>query len=47
MILIVRAQIGEGGQVVTVRHGGPFAGGHARYVLRSLIIILETKGSKS
>lgn len=95
MILIVKAQIGEAGPVVTVRgrdawallelkaandngctpidhpgprwsgyvhklrkagiiietiremHGGPFAGQHARYVLRSLITILEKKGGKS
>jgi hypothetical protein len=95
MILIVKAQIGETGPVVTVRgrdawallelkasndngctpidhpgprwsgyvhklrkagiiietireaHGGPFSGQHARYVLRSLITILEEQGSKS
>ena len=95
MMLILRAQIGEAGPVVTVRgrdawallelkaandngctpinnpgprwsgyvhnlrkagiiietirerHSGPFAGEHARYVLRSSITILETVGSKS
>ena len=95
MILIVKAQIGETGPVVTVRghdawallelkaandngctpidhpgprwsgyvhklrkagivietireaHGGPFCGQHARYVLRSLITILEKEGGKS
>jgi Winged helix domain len=95
MILIVKAQIGDTGPVVTVRgrdawallelkaandngctpidqpgprwsgyvhklrkagivietireaHGGPFSGQHARYVLRSLITILEEKGGKS
>ena len=35
--------------IETIRetHGGPFAGQHARYVLRSLITILEKKGGKS
>ena len=35
--------------IETIReaHGGPFSGQHARYVLRSLITILETKGGKS
>ena len=95
MILVVKAQIGENGQVVTVRgrdawallelkaandngctpidhpgprcsgyvhklrkagivietireaDGGPFSGQHARYVLRSLITILEKEGGKS
>jgi hypothetical protein len=28
-------------------HAGPVAGQHARYALRSLIIILEEKGGKS
>ena len=35
--------------IETIRemHGGPFDGQHARYVLRSLISILEKKGCKS
>jgi hypothetical protein len=35
--------------IETIRemHGGPFAGQHARYVLRSLITILEKNGGKS
>jgi hypothetical protein len=95
MILIIKAQIGKTGPVVTARgrdawallelkaandngctpidhpgprwsgyvhklrkagivietiremHDGPFASQHARYVLRSLITILEKKGGKS
>jgi hypothetical protein len=95
MILVVKAQIGDTGPVVTVRgrdawallelkganedgctpidhpgprwsgyvhklrntginietirenHGGPFAGQHARYVLRSQVTILETEGGKA
>jgi hypothetical protein len=95
MMLILKAQIGEAGRVVTVRgrdawallelkaandngctpidhpgprwsgyihklrkagiiietireaHGGPFSGRHARYVLRSLITILEKEGGNS
>jgi hypothetical protein len=95
MILIVKAQIGDTGPVVTVRgrdawallelkaandggctpidnpgprwsgyvhklrkagleietiweaHGGPFAGEHARYVLRSPVTILENEEAKS
>ena len=95
MILIVKARIGDGGTVVTVRgrdawallelkasndngctpidhpgprwsgyvhklrkagivietirdtRGGPFSGQHARYVLRSLVTILEKEGGKS
>jgi hypothetical protein len=35
--------------IETIRemHGGPFCGQHARYVLRSLITILEKKGGNS
>jgi hypothetical protein len=35
--------------IETIReaHGGPFAGQHARYVLRTLITVLEKKGGKS
>jgi hypothetical protein len=35
--------------IETIRetHAGPFAGQHGRYVLRSLITILEEKGGKS
>jgi hypothetical protein len=35
--------------IETIRelHHGPFAGQHARYVLRSLITILERKGCKT
>jgi hypothetical protein len=35
--------------VETIRemHGGPFAGPHARYVLRSQVTILETEGGES
>jgi hypothetical protein len=29
------------------RHSGPFAGQHARYVLISIVTILEKKGGKS
>ena len=31
-------------ETIHERHGGPFAGQHARYVLISIITILETKG---
>ena len=31
---------------ITERHGGPFAGHHARYVLRSRIRILEDEASE-
>jgi hypothetical protein len=35
--------------IETIReaHGGPFSGQHARYVLRSLVTILEKEGGKS
>jgi hypothetical protein len=35
--------------IETIRemHGGPFSGQYARYVLRSLITVLEKKGGKS
>ena len=35
--------------IETIRegHGGPFSSQHARYVLRSLITILEKEGGKS
>jgi hypothetical protein len=35
--------------IETIReaHGGPFSGQHARYVLRSLVTILEREGGKS
>jgi hypothetical protein len=35
--------------IETIRetHGGPFAGQHARYILRSLVTILEKEGDKS
>jgi hypothetical protein len=38
-----------GVDIETIRetHGGPFSGQHARYVLRSLITILEKMGGKS
>jgi hypothetical protein len=32
-------------ETVRERHGGPFAGEHARYVLRSCVAILEQKGT--
>jgi hypothetical protein len=72
MILLVKAQIGETGPVVTLRgrdtwallelklrkvrvvietireaHADPFSGEHARYVLRSLVTILERNGGSS
>ena len=34
-------------ETIRERHSGPFAGQHARYVLRSLITILEKEGGKS
>jgi len=34
-------------ETVTERHGGPFAGSHARYVLRSRIRILCAEASES
>jgi hypothetical protein len=32
-------------ETIRERHGGPFAGEHARYVLRSLVVILEKEGA--
>lgn len=34
-------------ETISERHGGPFSGQHARYVLRSEIIVLEKKGCES
>lgn len=34
-------------ETIREEHGGPFSGQHARYVLRSLITILEKEGGKS
>ena len=34
-------------ETIREKHGGPFSGEHARYVLRSLITVLERKGCKS
>jgi hypothetical protein len=34
-------------ETIRENHGGPFAGQHARYVLRSQVTILETEGGKS
>jgi hypothetical protein len=34
-------------EIVREAHGGLFSGEHARYVLRSLIAILEKKGGES
>jgi hypothetical protein len=34
-------------ETIRENHGGPFAGQHARYVLRSAIAILETEGGRS
>jgi len=34
-------------ETIREKHGGPFSGEHARYVLRSLITVLERKGAKS
>lgn len=34
-------------ETIRENHGGPFAGQHARYVLRSPVTILETEGAKS
>jgi hypothetical protein len=34
-------------ETVTESHGGPFAGYHARYVLRSRIRILDADASKA
>jgi hypothetical protein len=34
-------------ETIREKHAGPFSGEHARYVLRSLITILEKKGGKS
>lgn len=31
-------------QTIEESHGGPFAGSHARYVLRSWVTVLEEKG---
>jgi hypothetical protein len=30
-------------ETVTEKHGGPYAGHHARYLLRSLVAVLEAK----
>ena len=34
-------------ETIREKHGGPFSGQHARYVLRSLVTILEKEGGKS
>ena len=32
-------------EAIRERHGGPFSGEHARYVLRSKVVILEQEGA--
>ena len=34
-------------ETIRERHGGPFAGDHARYVLRTDVTILEIEGGES
>jgi len=33
-------------ETIREKHGGPFSGQHARYLLRSLVTILEKNGGK-
>jgi hypothetical protein len=39
-------QLGIVIETIREAHGGPFSGQHARYVLRSLVTILEKEGGK-
>ena len=34
-------------ETIPERHGGPFSGQHARYVLRSVVVVLGMEGGKS